>query len=221
LWAHKITRVDWLVLSHPDQDHFGGLDFVARNFSPDEFWTVAAENHDAAYERLLATMYEMKVPIRHIDRATPAIDVDGVRVEALNPRATPPTSRNNASMVLWLDAYGASFLFTGDLEAAGESALLEASPNLQATILKVPHHGSRSSSSPAFVEASHPKLAVMSLGYRNRFHFPAPEVVDRYRSEGARIVRTDEDGAIEVDVGPNGGSIRSYRSRITSPLNVR
>src|SRR5579872_7103554 len=221
LWSQKIMQVDWIALSHPDQDHFGGLDFVARNFSPDEFWTVAAENHDATYERLLATMYEMKVPIRQVDRATPTKNIDGVRIEALNPRAMLTTSRNNASMVLRLDASGASFLFTGDLEAAGEAALLDSSPNLQSTILKVPHHGSRSSSSPAFVEASHPKLAVISLGYRNRFHFPAPEVVDRYRSQGARILRTDEDGAIEVDIGPNGDSMRSYRSRITSPVTIR
>jgi competence protein ComEC len=221
LWANKIMHVEWLALSHPDQDHFGGFDFMARNFSPDEFWTVAAENHDTAYEHLLATLYQLNVPIHHIDRTTPATDVDGVAMVALNPRATLTTSRNNASMVLRLEYHGTSFLFTGDLEAAGESAVLDASPNLPATVLKVPHHGSHTSSSPAFVEAAHPKLAVISLGYRNRFHFPAPEVIDRYRSQGARIMRTDDDGAIEVDIGAMGDAIRTYRSRITSPINVR
>ena len=211
LWANKIMHVDWLALSHPDQDHFGGFDFLARDFSPNQFWTVASENQNAAYEHLLATLYELKTPIRRVDRATAPMSIEGVRVEALNPRATPQTSRNNASMVLRLAYAGTSFLFTGDLEAEGEAAMLETSPNVQATILKVPHHGSRTSSSAAFVEATHPKLAVISLGYRNRFHFPAPEVVDRYRAEGARIMRTDQDGAIEVDIprlqlrGENGG----------------
>ena len=60
-------HVDWLALSHPDQDHFGGFDFIARNFSPDEFWDVAVENHDASYEHFLATLYELKVPIHQID----------------------------------------------------------------------------------------------------------------------------------------------------------
>src|SRR5579862_2677743 len=204
LWANKIMHVDWLALSHPDQDHFGGFDFLARNLFPHEFWTVAVENHDAAYEHLLSTLYELKVPIERIDRSATSMDIEGVRLEALNPRATTATSRNNASMVLRLEYEGISFLFTGDLEAPGEAALLEVSPKLESTILKVPHHGSRSSSSAEFVEAAHPKLAVISLGYRNRFHFPAPEVVDRYRAEGARIMRTDEAGAIEVDVGPKG-----------------
>ncbi|HVN30104.1 MAG TPA: DNA internalization-related competence protein ComEC/Rec2, partial [Candidatus Binataceae bacterium] len=145
LWANKIMRVDWIALSHPDQDHFGGLDFIARNFSPHEFWDVAAENHDVGYEHLLGTLYEQHVPIRQIDATSPAIKFAGVRLAALNPRAISSTSRNNASMVLRLDYRGASILFTGDLEAAGEDALIESSRGLQSTILKVPHHGSRTS----------------------------------------------------------------------------
>jgi len=226
LWSKKIMHVDWLALSHPDQDHFGGLDFIARNFSPEEFWNVAVENHDASYKHLLATLYELKVPIVPVDATRPARDIEGVHLEALNPRATASTTRNNASMVLRLKYRGASFLFTGDLEASGEAAMLHLSsnlqaPNLQATILKVPHHGSRTSSSAGFVEATAPKLAVMSLGYRNRFHFPAPEVVERYRSEDARIMRTDDDGAIEVDVTGAGISIFGHRSRIATQTYVR
>ena len=221
LWAQKITHVDWLALSHPDQDHYGGLDFIARNFSPDEFWEVAAENHDEAYEHLLATMYELKLPIRHIDATVPATNIEGVRITALNPRATSFVSHNNASMVLRLDYRGMAFLFTGDLEAPGEAALLASSPSLPVTILKVPHHGSHTSSSAGFVEATAPKLAVISLGYRNRFHFPAPEVVERYRAQGARIMRTDEDGAIEVDVGPTGTLARGYRSGAEADVTTK
>ncbi len=209
LWAHKIMDVEWLALSHPDQDHFGGLDFIARNFSPDEFWEVAAENHDAGYEHLLETLYEQRVPIRRIDATTPLISIDGVRLTALNPRALDSTSRNNASMVLRLEYRGTSLLFTGDLEASGEAALLVSSRNLRSTILKVPHHGSHTSSSAGFVEAVGPRLAVMSLGYRNRFHFPAPEVAQRYRAEGStHYAQPIEDGAVDaVTWGTNGASI--------------
>ncbi len=214
LWSRKIMHVDWLALSHPDQDHYGGLDFIARNFSPDEFWGVAVENHDEAYEHLLSTLYERKVPIRQIDSSMPPMTMDGARVMALNSRATPSTSRNNASMLLRIEYLGTSFLFTGDLEAIGEAAALKSSHNLQATILKVPHHGSHTSSSPGFIEAVAPRLAIISLGYRNRFHFPAPEVVDRYRSMRAHIMRTDVDGAIEVTVGATGTSIGRNRLEI-------
>jgi competence protein ComEC len=212
LWSQKIMRVDWIALSHPDQDHYGGLDFIARNFSPHEFWDVAAENNDAGYEHLLETMHNEKIPIRQIDATTPSMSIDGVRLSALNPRATSSISHNNASMVLRLEYRGMSFLFTGDLEIPGEAAVLATSAKFQATILKVPHHGSHTSSSPGFVEATAPKLAVISLGYRNRFNFPAPEVVERYHSQGARIMRTDEDGAIEVDVGASGVAAIGRRS---------
>jgi competence protein ComEC len=212
LWARKILHVDWVALSHPDQDHFGGLDFIARNFSPNEFWNVAVENHDTSYQQLLATLNELKIPIRQIDAKSSARDIEGVHLVAMNPQLGASTSRNNASMVLRLEYRGTSFLFTGDLEASGEAALLVSSRNLRSTILKVPHHGSHTSSSAAFVAASRPQVAVISLGYRNRFHFPAPEVVDRYHSLGARIMRTDDDGAIEAEVGVAGNLVRGNRN---------
>src|ERR1022692_1408801 len=115
-------------------------------------------------------------------------------------------------MVLRLDFSGISFLFTGDLEAPGENAVLQGYPHIESTILKVPHHGSRTSSSADFVEAVHPRVAVISLGYRNRFHFPAPEVVESYQKNGARVLRTDLDGAVEVDATPKGASVRAYRT---------
>jgi competence protein ComEC len=141
--------------------------------------------------------------------------VDGVTITAMNPPPARSASRNNDSMVLRLDYSGTSFLFTGDLEVPGENALLQGFPRIKSTILKVPHHGSRTSSSADFVEAVHPKVAVISLGYRNRFHFPAPEVVDSYRTNGARVLRTDLDGAVEVDASPQRMSVRSYRNIVT------
>ncbi len=219
LWSQKIMHVDWMALSHPDQDHFGGFDFIARNFSPLAFWEVDSENHDASYENLLTTLYAMKIPISRIDSTTPNLNVVGARVAALNPPPARDTRRNNASMVLRLDFADTSLLFTGDLEAAGENALLQSSSVMRSTILKVPHHGSHTSSSPAFVAAVRPRVAVISLGYNNRFHFPAPEVVDRYIEEGAHLLRTDLNGAIEVDVGRKVTSIRSYRSGIREDVD--
>ena len=219
LWAQKIMHVDVITLSHPDQDHFGGLEFIARNFAPGEFWTVAAENHDASYEKLLATMNELKVPIRLIDATVPPMSIEGVQLAALNRPAEPSTSRNNASMVLRLARHNASILFTGDLEAPGEAALLGSGAQMSSTVVKVPHHGSATSSSAEFVEATHPRVAVMSLGYRNRFHFPAAEVVERYRAAGAELMRTDEAGAIEVDIAATGATVHSYRNRDLAPLD--
>ena len=103
-------------------------------------------------------------------------------------------------------------LFTGDIEAAGERSLLARTPAamLAATVLKAPHHGSRTSSSSSFVAAVRPRVVVLSLGYRNRFGFPAAEVVDRYLEAGARVFRTDRSGAVSVDFGQDPTVVRAY-----------
>ena len=89
--------------------------------------------------------------------------------------------------------------------------MIAAGADLRATILKVPHHGSRTSSSPPFLAAVAPKVAVVSLGYHNRFHFPAGEVLERYHDADVTLLRTDNDGAISADVDADGLKLRSFR----------
>ncbi len=116
-------------------------------------------------------------------------------------------SVNDASLVLRVAFGGRSVLFPGDLEADGEGELVgrgEAGEPVRADVLKVPHHGSRTSSTPELLEAVHPEWAVMSLGWRNQFHFPAAEVVARYAGISAHVLRTDRDGAITLRVTPLG-----------------
>jgi competence protein ComEC len=199
LWSQKIMHVDYMVLSHPELDHFGGFDFIARNFSPAQFWTIANSSPDIKYVELLGRLAEAGVRLKIVDASLSPLSIGGVGVRCLNPRPGGAASRNNSSMVLRLDFGPTSVLFTGDLEAAGERALMERVPDLRATILKAPHHGSATSSSDRFVESVHPAAVVISVGYRNRFDFPAVEVVDRFRRIGARVLRTDLDGAVEVD----------------------
>jgi len=102
---------------------------------------------------------------------------------------------------------GRGVLFAGDLEADGEGELAgrrDAGQVVATDILKVPHHGSRTSSTPELIDAVAPALAVISLGWRNQFHFPAPEVIARYAARGTRVLRTDRDGAISVVLSPEG-----------------
>jgi competence protein ComEC len=202
LWARKIMRVDYLVVSHPDLDHFGGMAFVARNFSPREFWATSALKPEPMYTALMAEVAAEKIPLRVVDSSMPALMLGGTSVRCLGPAPDEAATRdNNLSMVLRVAQGSQSVMFTGDIEAAGERALLARIPAaaLAATVLKAPHHGSRTSSSSAFVAAVRPQVAVLSLGYRNRFGFPAPEVVDRYEAAGARVFRTDRSGAVSVD----------------------
>jgi len=215
LWSRKIMRVDYLVVSHPDLDHFGGMAFIARNFAPREFWAPKAVKPEPTYAALLAEVAAERIPIRFVDSSMRPLRVGGASVLCLSPAPGEVERKdNNLSLVLRIGDGRRSALFTGDIEAPGERAMLEREPSSEfsATMLKAPHHGSRTSSSPALIAAVHPRVVVLSLGRRNIFGFPAPEVVDRYRTSGARVLRTDLDGAISVDFARAPPMVSAYNA---------
>jgi len=126
---------------------------------------------------------------------------DGVRFDVLWPLAADyargDLRTNDRSCVIRVEGDGIRMLLTGDIEARDERILVEAGVLSPADILVVPHHGSRTSSTPAFIDAVAPAVAVITNGYRNRFGHPRPDVVERYRGAGAVILRSDADGAVE------------------------
>jgi competence protein ComEC len=125
------------------------------------------------------------------------VDWDGVRIEVLGParpRRPPLRVRNEDSIVLDVGFGGVRFLLTGDVLGDAEASL-RVSPSL---VVKVPHHGSRSSSGSDFIARAAPRLAVVSAGAHNPFGHPHPEVLERYRAQGALLLRTDRDGTVEI-----------------------
>jgi len=213
LWSQKIMHVDYLVLSHPDLDHFGGLGFIAMNFGPQSFWTNGVESADLSYGRFIDDLARAKVPVVKVGRIAPVTTIGGVAISSLNGEVGAEASHNNSSMVLRFSFGDASILFTGDIESAGERALIATRSDLRSTVIKVPHHGSATSSTPAFIAAVHPEDGIISDGYLNHFHFPSPMTLDRYRDAGVRVLRTDNDGAVMVDATRRGISIRAQRDR--------
>jgi competence protein ComEC len=124
---------------------------------------------------------------------------DGVAFEFLHPHADDlHARRNNESCVLRVAAGDASMLLTGDIERSAEAGLMQKESLLKSDVLLVPHHGSRTSSSPEFIAAVAPRWAVVPAGYRNRFGHPDGTVLERYRAAGAEVLRTDRDGAVSV-----------------------
>ena len=172
LWSQKIMHVDYIALSHPDLDHFGGLDFIAMNFAPRAFWTTGVLSLDVSYARFMDDLARAKIPIVQVRETAPVASIGGVAIVSLNGKPDLARTHNNSSMVLRFIFGNASILFTGDIESAGERALLASGGDLRATILKVPHHGSATSSTASFIAAVHPEAAVISDGYLNNFHFP-------------------------------------------------
>jgi competence protein ComEC len=185
-----VRELDLLVLSHGDNDHAGGV---------------------AAVRARLRVRREIGTPPGEPCRAGRRWEWDGVRFEVLHPAAAG--EGNDASCVLRVEgSYTA--LLPGDIEAAAESALVAArAPALRADVLLAPHHGSRTSSSPAFVEAVRPQVVVHAAGWRHHFRHPRPEVVARYAALGARQHVTGAGGAVSVWRDPASGRIEAREHR--------
>jgi competence protein ComEC len=228
LRAHGILRLDRVVLSHPHPDHMGGLHRIVQRFGVDALWTSGDEGRNPDYRLLIAEANQ-----RHVATPVPEIFHRGeVSIEPLGPfvrssdpggeRIGPPegTTVNDASLVLRISNGRRSVLFTGDLEAPGEGELrgrADLGQIVASDVLKVPHHGSRTSSTDELLDAARPQLAVMSLGWCNRFHFPRAEVIERYRQRGIRVLRTDLNGAVTVTLTPAGAMRMACERGCDSP----
>src|SRR5262249_14482621 len=200
LRARRIRRIDVAVVSHPHPDHYGGLAAVAAHVPIGELW-VNGEEGDAAYRALLA---RLEASGTRVVRPAPwAARAGGdARLVVVGPDAPDPLrGANDNSLVVAVELAGRRVLLPGDLEAAGEASVAVGA----ADVVKAPHHGSRTSSTPGFIDTTRPAAVVVSCGRRNRFGFPAPEVVERWRAAGAAVHRTDVAGQVRVVLSPRGG----------------
>jgi len=196
LWNRPLARLDAVALSHWDIDHSGGLAAVLRHFRVDEFWESGRPGTGAP--ETVAALERSRAP-RRVLGAGQRLWLGRSPVTVLGPATGPVPTGNDQSLVLRLDWRGVSLLLTGDLGTHGEAALLDRGEPLRALVLKVAHHGSRTSSGTPFLDAVRPVLAVVSVGVRNPFRHPSPEALARLDAVGARVFRTDRDGAVILE----------------------
>ncbi len=208
LWRRGIGRIDLIVLSHPHPDHANGLATLVDEFDVGEVWTNGQETAQPGTLALLAAAARRHVPV-----GTPRpLVVGGATIAPLWPYdeagafgVDAVRSENDNSLVVSVGWRGRHILFAGDLEAEGEAGLIaRAGPDAAADVVKVPHHGSKTSSTAPFVAATHPAWAVISVGERNRWGFPNPRVTARWNGAGARVLRTDHDGGVTVTIDERG-----------------
>jgi competence protein ComEC len=221
LWNKKIHKIDYLVLTHPDPDHFKGLNFIASHFSIGQFWDDGLRSDTEFYSRLEDTLLKKKVDRSSLNEKTPLQIINGVQISFLNPPEKVESRRvgrntsffNNHSLVMKLQFKEIKVLLTGDIEKEAEYRLLKEGYPLSAEILKIPHHGSASSSTLYFLQRVKPSYAVLSVGERNIGRLPHPEVIRRYQELGTKIYRTDKHGAVTVTTDGETIEIKTFLKR--------
>ena len=191
LQARGVSQIDYLVLTHTDTDHIGDLEVVAKRFKIKKICVSEGALTKPSFAKRIRFL---KCPVRTL-KAGDKLPMMGSNLQVLYPNKIGDGG-NNDSLVLYGKLLGTSFLFTGDLEKEGEEELMASYPNLKVRVLKAGHHGSKGSSSEAFLDQLKPSLALVSAGENNRYKHPNDETLERFKERHIKVLRTDQDGAI-------------------------
>lgn len=208
LLAEGVRKLDAVVMTHPDQDHCGGLIDIAGYLQVDEVWMGPGWEPEGCVERLTGLP---GIRTRILSKGD-EVALGRWRLTVLHPEADEHRGTNERSLVLRAEVLGRSFLLTGDIESWAEMRLISCCERqVRVDVLKVAHHGSKTSSSESFLDASRPRLALISAGVKNLYRHPSEIVLERLREHRVRALRTDRDGMVLVRVREGG------RMRIEMP----
>ena len=207
LWNRRIHHITHVIGTHQQLDHVGGLIWVLRHLSVGQYWSGGIERSEKFVEDLRATLRDQHIDQRTAARGQDLVQTGQCRLSILNPpktsvvrESTQPhtgTILNNLSIVSRLQCGANSILFAADIETAGLRQLNEQGYQ-PVTVLKVPHHGARSSLDPDWLQRLHPQYAVVSVGAANPYGHPVESVLQTYQDQHIAVFRTDRDGAIWV-----------------------
>jgi competence protein ComEC len=207
LRCRKIMQIDTIVLSHPNSDHMNGLVYPLTHFNPQRLLWTGERSATESFRLFYDAVVRSGITVPAFGDWPREIQIGGVTMallhppagETKNPHLRSEDSKNDNSIVLKLTLGSSSILFPGDIESSAEVELIDGCRSeLPSRVLVAPHHGSRSSSSIAFIAAVKPKIVIFSAGWQNRFGFPHASVLERYQAFGAHTYRTDRDGAIHL-----------------------
>lgn len=213
---HKgIRRIDVVVLSHPHEDHAGGLVSVIRTMNVGIVCGVAARYDSNTYETFLRTLEDKHLDLLEVSDGTIIQLGSDTTVQVLHPpygSSWTATNVNNHSAVMRIEFGDLVFMFTGDIERQAEGRLVAKGGDLKAQVLKVPHHGSDTSTTIDFLRGVNPEIAVISVG-RNSYGLPSEQVMSRLKQENVEVYRTDKDGAITIVGRKNALFVRTVKQR--------
>ena len=214
LWNKGVHRLDLVILSHPHPDHMNGLKFILKKFDVAEVWTHGRDTDLPGYDEFNRVIAERSISRKFVSAGDPPVQLGGVELRVLHPargfhnhERQAYAAENDRSLVVRIAFHDLVLLFTGDIGTEAEKDLIKRGQSLKCDLLKVPHHGSKSSSSEGFVSAVRPAAAVVTVGRGNPYHHPSDDVLARYENSGSQIYRTDRDGAIVLSA--DGGVLKA------------
>jgi competence protein ComEC len=207
LWRRGLDRVDYVLATHADADHIDGLNDVVRNFAVNAALVGRAPSNDPEFSKFVQSLSDINLQTIQMGDL---IRFGEVEIRVLWP---PPgtDSNNDDSVVLKLKFRDRSILLTGDIEKKAEAALTGS--DLTSDVVKVPHHGSKTSSTASFVSATNPRFAIISVGQDSIFGHPHAEVVERWKQSGAQILTTGKCGTISVNTDGKDFSVTGMQTR--------
>lgn len=190
-----ISKLDYVIGTHPHEDHVGGLDDVINNIDIEKIYLPKIQTNTKTYEDILKAIQNKNKKINSLKK-NDKLKIGDAEIEVMTDSILDKNNLNLSSNIIKLEFNGTSFLFTGDAETENEKTIRWA----QADILKVGHHGSTTSTSLNFLKQIRPKYAIISVGKDNDYGHPHEKILERLKSIGAEIFRTDECGTIEIIV---------------------
>lgn len=212
LWEKGYSKIDYMLATHADADHIQGLTDVAKNFRVRAAFFGGMPENDADFAELSQILQKRNVEAVELQRGA-VLEFGEAKIEILYPdkdESNKASSDNNHSIVLRLIFGNKKFLFTGDIEREAENALIGNTSLLQSDLVKVAHHGSRTSSTQNFISATQAEYAVISVGKRSRFGHPHREVVERWKKSGAKVLTTGERGTISISTDGKNFEIQTF-----------
>jgi competence protein ComEC len=209
LWWRGLSEVDYVLATHADTDHIDGLNDVLENFKVRSALIARKPANDPEFSKFSQTLTQTNTPAEVI-QAGDVIHFGAVEVSVLWPPGAGEQSTNNDSITLRVKFGEHSILLTGDIEKLAERALVESRQDLTANVVKVAHHGSKTSSTNDFVHAASPHLAIISVGRNSMFGHPHDEVVQRWQANGATVLTTGEYGTITITTDGHHLSLKRF-----------
>lgn len=208
----KLEKLDYIIATHPHEDHIGNMYSVIKQYDIGEFYAPKITHTSKSFERMVESLIAKNKKINVLDIHTKSISLgDNTTLHIYSPEPKDYGNNLNLYSAVFKIKYGnTSFLFTGDAEKVNEEDILKVNNSIKSDVLKIAHHGSSTSTSTSFYEAVNPKVAIISVGKDNSYNHPNTKILELLKSKSTNIYRTDKDSTIILI--SDGNTIYKYSS---------